>query len=69
MRSHHLYYFGQVYEKEKNHLLKIELMESFSCIGVTLLRNSCSNETLVGVDSICSSFQPFGNQRKPNGVS
>ena len=26
---HHLYYFGQVYEEQKNHLLKIELMGKY----------------------------------------
>ena len=41
----------------------------FSCIGSTLFKNSCSNETFVGVDSICLSFQPFRNQWNPNGVS
>ena len=31
----------------------------FSCIGLTLFKNNCSNETFVGVDSVRLSFQPF----------
>ena len=29
IRCHHLYYFGQVYEEQKNHLLKIELVGKY----------------------------------------
>ena len=29
IRCHHLYYFGQVYEEQENHLLKIELMGKY----------------------------------------
>ena len=29
IRRHCLYYFGQVCEEQKNHLLKIELMEKY----------------------------------------
>ena len=38
----------------------------FSCICSTLLKNSSSNKTFVGVDSIRSSFRPFGNQQNPS---
>ena len=31
----------------------------FSCIGLTLFKNNCSNDTFVGVDSIRLSFQLF----------
>ena len=40
----------------------------FSCICSTLLKNSSSNKTFVGVDSIRSSFRPFGNQQNPSGT-
>ena len=29
IRCHRLYYFGQVYDEQKNHLLKIELMGKY----------------------------------------
>ena len=47
----------------------IQFFFCYSCIGLTLFKNNCSNETFVVVDSICLSFQPFGNQRNPSGAS
>ena len=38
----------------------------FSCIGLTLFKNNCSNETFVSFASIRLSFQPFGNQQNPS---